>query len=75
MTETFSPTCVTSESVKSAFCEGDLKDFPGQCATLTEGEGEESGDGGERRGERQREEGRRKERKRMNQCWSCSRIS
>ena len=33
MTETVSPTCVTSEPGNSMFCEGNLKDFPGQCAT------------------------------------------
>lgn len=69
MMETFSPTCVTSEPVNSMFCEGDLKDFPGQCAALRSSFLRERGK------ERERGKKREKERERReNKCWSCSRI-
>lgn len=62
VTETFSPTFVTSEPVNSMFCEGDLKDFPGQCAAIGSLFLRERGKGKERErdkeGEREREEGK-----------------
>lgn len=56
MTETFSPTCVTSETVNSMFCEGDLKDFHGQCAALRSSFLRERGK------EKERERGKKRER-------------